>query len=304
MPAPENYTVRQMPHGEMTIYSEREGETFHCGLGPAAESKLLYVDQLGIDARWGVTREAAPLVVWDVGFGAAANATAVLASWNAAPAGHLHLVSFDRTLGPLQCALAAHHKNPTHFAYLAGWDWNKLLEQGALQKRSSGKSLVWEWQPGDFVEELRMALTGNRKWPSPHAILYDSYSPARNWEMWRLEHWRRLRAFCGNGDAMAVSYSRATGLRVTLLLAGFYVGRGCATGIKEETTLAATRLESLREPLDRRWFERVRRSDRSHPFTAEAFAGHPISEPWLAELRRHPQFTGSTSPQPLVVNGT
>jgi tRNA U34 5-methylaminomethyl-2-thiouridine-forming methyltransferase MnmC len=290
MPAPENYTVRQLPHGEMTIYAEREGETFHCGLGPIAEAKLLYVDQLELDKRWNATTPSKPLVVWDVGLGAAANAAAVLSSWKAAPSGHLHLISFDRTLGPLKCALEAHHKDPSHFPYLAGWNFDELLKQGSTRIHSKDKSFIWEWKPGDFVEELREALAGNRTWPKPQAILYDSYSPARNWEMWKLDHWRRLYAFCKDEDATAVSFSRATGLRVTLALAGFYVGRGCATGEKEETTLAATRLESLREPLDQRWFERVQRSHRSHPFTSESFEGGPISEPWLAELSRHPQF--------------
>jgi tRNA U34 5-methylaminomethyl-2-thiouridine-forming methyltransferase MnmC len=274
----------------MTIYSEREGETFHCGLGPVVEAKLLYVEQLGIDARWSSTGEQTPLVVWDVGLGAAANAAAVLASWQKAPSGHLHLVSFDRTLGPLQCAVAAHRKNPDHFPYLAGWNWEELLKQSSFQDRQPGKSITWEWKLGDFVEELREAVAGQRTWPRPRAILYDSYSPARNWEMWKLEHWRRLREFCADEDATAVSFSRATGVRVTMMLAGFYVGRGCATGDKEETTLAATWIESLRDPLDRRWLERVERSDRSQPFVSNSYEGGPISREWLEELRRHPQF--------------
>ena len=40
------------------------------------------------------------------------------------------------------------------------------------------------------------------------------------------------------------TYSRSTMLRVTLLLAGFYVGRGHATGEKEETTIAANSLHA------------------------------------------------------------
>jgi tRNA U34 5-methylaminomethyl-2-thiouridine-forming methyltransferase MnmC len=291
MPGAENYTLRQLPHGEMTIYAEREGETFHCGLGPIAEAKLLYVDQLSLDTRWSSTSKAAPLVVWDVGLGAAANATAVLSSWKTAASGHLHLVSFDRTLLPLKCALEAHQKDASHFTYLAGWNFDELLKQGSTQVQTPEKSFTWEWKLGDFVEELREALAGKRTWPVPQAILYDSYSPARNWEMWKLDHWRRLHSFCSKADVTAVSYSRATGLRVTLMLAGFYVGRGCATGEKDETTLAATHLESLREPLDLRWLDRVQRSHRSHPFTFETFDGSPISESWLTELKRHPQFS-------------
>jgi tRNA U34 5-methylaminomethyl-2-thiouridine-forming methyltransferase MnmC len=290
MPAPEQYSVRQLPHGEATIYAEREGETFHCGLGPIVEAKLLYVDQIELSTRWSATSEDNSLVVWDVGLGAGANAAAVLTSWKAAPSGHLHLVSFDQTLGPLQCALEARRKNPDFFTYLEGWSWEELIKQGSFREKTANKSLLWEWREGDFVEGLRGAADGKVQWPQPQAILYDSYSPARNWEMWKLDHWRRLRTCCGEANTTAVSFSRATGVRVTLMLAGFYVGRGCATGLKEETTLAATRMESLRDPLDLRWLERVQRSDRSHPFTSPSFEGHPISETWLAELRAHPQF--------------
>jgi tRNA U34 5-methylaminomethyl-2-thiouridine-forming methyltransferase MnmC len=291
MPLPEKYSVRYLPHGEPTIYSEREGETFHCGLGPLAESKLLYVDQLELDKKWSLTTESAPWVVWDIGLGAAANATAVLSSWKAAPGGHLHLVSFEQTLAPLECALEAHGKNSAHFEYLRGWDWNRLLSHRLLKERGEEKSMTWEWMLGDFVEGMSQTLSGPRKWPSPNAILYDSYSPARNYDMWRLDHWRKLFEYCKDNDTMAVSYSRATGVRVTLMLAGFFAGRGCPTGIKDETTLAATRLENLRDPFDQRWLQRVHRSHRSHPFTSDTFEGLPISEAWFHELSRHPQFT-------------
>lgn len=286
-----------MPHGEATIYSQREGETFHCGLGPVAEAKLLYVDQLELDTRWKDTSETNPWVVWDVGLGAGANTTAVLNSWKASSSGHLHLVSFDRSLGALTCALEDHRKNPTHFAYLEGWDWDKLIRGESIHIPGKEKSLLWEWKLGDFVEGLTEALA-KQSWPRPRSILYDSYSPARNFEMWKLEHWIRLRQFCGDGDTTAVSYSRATGVRVTLALAGFYLGRGCATGAKEETTLIATDLKSLRAPLDHRWLDRVGRSHTSEPFTSKEFQVSPITEQWLSQLKQHPQFSSLSSGLP------
>ena len=42
-----------------------------------------------------------------------------------------------------------------------------------------------------------------------------------------------------------MTYSAATPTRVTLLLAGFYVGSGVSTGMKGETTVAATRRVAL-----------------------------------------------------------
>ncbi len=61
------------------------------------------------------------------------------------------------------------------------------------------------------------------------------------------------------------TYSRSTMLRVTLLLAGFYVGVGHATGEKDETTIAANDLGLIEAPLDARWLERVRRSTSAEP---------------------------------------
>jgi hypothetical protein len=45
-----------------------------------------------------------------------------------------------------------------------------------------------------------------------------------------------------------------------LLLAGFFVGVGHATGQKEETTIAANSPQLIAEPLDRKWLARARAS--------------------------------------------
>ena len=55
-------------------------------------------------------------------------------------------------------------------------------------------------------------------------------------------------------------------MRVTLLLAGFFVGYGRNTGAKNDTTVAAARLEELERPLDQRWLERLSRSHKKTPF--------------------------------------
>src|SRR5207237_6427092 len=56
------------------------------------------------------------------------------------------------------------------------------------------------------------------------------------------------------------TYSRSTMLRATLLLAGFYVGAGIATGRKEETTIAANAPDLVPTPLDSRWLEQIGRA--------------------------------------------
>lgn len=287
-----DFCVRILPHGEATIYSRKEGETFHCGLGPVAEAKLLYVDQLNLNSKWMQTSQASPYVVWDVGLGAAANSMAVLESWNQSESGHLHLISFDRTLSPLKCALAERSQRPDHFKYLENLP-AEMLQNLCYQKAGEKKSITWDWIIGEFVEGLATCLNGKRSWAVPHAVLYDSYSPARNYEMWKLDHWKNLYLYCQANDTTVVSYSRATGARVTMMLAGFFLGRGCATGEKDETTLASTKLSLLTDPLNHRWLERVKRSHTSHPFTGEHYESKPITEAWLKNLEAHHQFKSS-----------
>ena len=86
------------------------------------------------------------------------------------------------------------------------------------------------------------------------------------------------------------TYSRATMLRVTLLLAGFFVGVGHATGEKEETTIAANTLELLDEPLPKKWLERVRNSKSAEPMHEPVYEQKFISSESWDNLLKHPQF--------------
>ena len=87
------------------------------------------------------------------------------------------------------------------------------------------------------------------------------------------------------------TYSRATMLRVTLLLAGFFVGIGHATGEKEETTIAANTLELLDEPLEKKWLERVRNSKSAEPMVEPVYEQRRISAESWERLNNHPQFS-------------
>jgi S-adenosyl-L-methionine-dependent methyltransferase len=120
----------------------------------------------------------------------------------------------------------------------------------------------------------------------PDAILYDPYSPAANPGMWTLEHFTRLRACLDPARPCTLTnYSRSTAVRVTLALAGFFVGRGGATGEKEETTIASTHRELLLQPLGVEWLKMVGRSTRGSPLR-EAGQGGRIWPEDLAALER------------------
>ena len=75
-----------------------------------------------------------------------------------------------------------------------------------------------------------------------------------------------------------------------LLLAGFFVGRGVATGVKEETTVAANTLELIDAPLDRQWLERARRSDSAEPLEGPVYVRRPLSAESWEKLQQHEQF--------------
>ena len=79
-------------------------------------------------------------------------------------------------------------------------------------------------------------------------------------------------------------------LFLTLLLVGFFVGIGHATGEKEETTIAANRMELIEQPLDRRWLLRARRSNSAEPLWEPVYRQARLSPETSEKLHQHPQF--------------
>ena len=77
-------------------------------------------------------------------------------------------------------------------------------------------------------------------------------------------------------------------LRVTLLLAGFRVGVGHATGEKEETTIASNAPELVAEPLGREWLKRALASTSAEPMHEPA---KPAPAPRKSKVMRDPLLT-------------
>jgi queuine tRNA-ribosyltransferase len=98
-------------------------------------------------------------------------------------------------------------------------------------------------------------------------VYWDPFSPKVNGGLWTAGAFARLAARCAPGAAL-FTYSTATAVRSALLLAGFAVGHGDASGPKEETTAAALPPALPARPLDARWLARLGRS--SAPFPADA----------------------------------
>ena len=270
------FSLVTVASGAVSLRSEEHGETFHPVVGPMAEARGLHVDGSRIIERAGVN--ARPLVIWDVGLGAAANAVAVLdALAESGSAARVELHSFDCTAEPLEFAL----RHAAALGYLTRWSTpvESLLQTG----RALAGKVDWHFHRADFREFVRSPRPDVL--PAPDAILYDPYSPESNPGMWTLEHFTRLHACLDPARPCTLtSYSRSTSVRVTLLLAGFHVGCGTSTGEKDQTTLAATHRELLAHPLGAEWLLRVSRSTRGAPLRERPCPGR-ITPPDLAALR-------------------
>lgn len=275
----ENYELVRLANGACSIRSRTEAETFHPVIGPVAEAQALYVDQLQLRRR--LRSHAGPFVIWDVGLGAAANVLTVLRATADLPC-PLQVISFDRTLEPL--AFALRHRD--QLGYFAGYE--PMVAAFLAEGRVELPHGQWEFRPGDFPALLR---SSSFLAPAPHVILFDAFSPAKNPEMWTASLFAGLfRCLDPQQPCLMPTYSRSTILRVTLLLAGFFVGLGHATGEKEETTIAANMLNQLEEPLPREWLQRVRRSRSAEPLAEPIYRQAPLSPESWEKLRCHPQF--------------
>jgi len=272
------FELVRLRDGLHTIRDLETGETFHPVVGPMEEAAAIHIAPLDLANR---LKGNDVFTVWDVGLGAGANAVALLEALAALPRPFCcRLVSFDLTLEPLRFAI----EHADALRYPVRWlaQLTALVRFGQTTVEfSPGGRVDWQLSLGDFTS-LRSA-------PAPDGIIYDPYSPAKNQTMWSLVHFAALRTRLTNHTVLT-SYSRSTAVRVTLLLAGFYVGIGGATGEKDQTTVAATDLALLRHPLPASWLLRVRMSTSARPIGRGE--NGPIDATDLRTLEQHPQFAG------------
>ncbi|MBI3851210.1 MAG: hypothetical protein HY298_13190 [Verrucomicrobia bacterium] len=290
------YKIVRLANGVHSVHSLAHRQTFHPVIGPVAEAEALYVRQLRLVERLrGHTGE---FVIWDVGLGAAANALTVLRATKEIPS-LIRLVSFDETIEPL-CFALAHTDALGYFD-----DYHNCAQHLIPHQRVSfvngAQTVEWElhlahfptllrsWSSRFSVSEPNKLKLGLQR--APHVIMFDAYSPAKNPAMWTLPLFTNLFRLLDPARPCALpTYSRSTMLRVTLLLAGFFVGVGHATGEKEETTIAANTLDLIAEPLDCRWLKRACKSTSAEPLRQPVYRQSPLSPATRNRLEQHPQF--------------
>jgi tRNA U34 5-methylaminomethyl-2-thiouridine-forming methyltransferase MnmC len=279
------FAIIKLANGASAVWSAAHGESFHPGVGPEQEAERLYVRQLHLPDR--AAQAGDTFVLWDVGLGAAANALTAIR----AIAAHvecertLELVSFDLNPDAARFAL----QNVGQLGYLAGYEnlVSDLIERGEATRAVGKLTVHWRFIGGDFPSRL----ASENSLPAPHAILFDPHSPKKNPEMWTVSLFANLlRRTDPERPCSLATFSRSTMARVAMLLGGWFVGAGHATGFKDETTVAASRLDLLNAPLDGRWLQRAERSDSAEPLREGLYRQQKLSAASLEELRQHPQF--------------
>ena len=247
------------------------GEIMHSVNDPDLEAERVYLAQ---SARLAdALARKTPLVVWDVGLGAAHNAMSLVRKLEGTGT-PLTLVSFERDLDAFRLAL----DNLPSFAHLRHEAPHILAHRAAYAR----DVLSWRLVEGDFLEAFASQ-------PQPDVIFYDPFSAKVDGEMWSLATFQRLFAFLG-GPVELFTYSASTAIRSSMLAAGFHVARGVAAGAKPETTIAlkgtigsATGPHAL---LGREWLDRRARS--TAKFGADiAPDQHAVLE---QAIRGHAQF--------------
>lgn len=278
------FRIRESPEGHTCVVHVASGEMMHGGVDPTAEANGLYVEQSRLIERLREPSEV-PLVVWDVGMGAAHNAMAAVRAAESAspPLGRvLHLVSFEHDIASLRLALRhalrfphLHHPAPSHVLRYGEW-------------RSEQAGIIWTLHEGDFRAHVSAA-------PAPDCIYWDPFSAKTDTPMWTLECFESVFAVCRERAAELFTYSSSTAVRAAMLAAGFVVARGDATGRRPETTIALTPAAARREDVPRRalldheWLGQWRRSDAKFPSDVPSGAQAAVAE----RIERASQFAPS-----------
>ena len=283
----DEFSLVTLKCGIRSLRSHRYHQTFHPVVGPMAEARGLHAGQQEAAERGSRDRS---FVTYDIGLGAAANSIAMMEALLACGQdGEIH--SFDQDTAALRFALE--HAEALEYVLPHRAALEKLLADSQVTIFGGETSVRWQLHLGDFTE-----LIAGIAIPPPAGILFDPFSPGANPEMWSVETFRKILARTDPElGCLLTNYTRSTAVRTTLLMAGFYVGRGVATGEKDETTIASNQLALLKRPLGKDWLAGAERSTSSAPLRGEPLRGvglgveaTRISASDYEELAGHPQF--------------
>jgi queuine tRNA-ribosyltransferase len=280
-----DFALHTSPHGFVGLQHIPSGEIMHAVHHPDLEAARIYVDQSVLIARALAAPPAAapPLVVWDVGLGAGHNAMALVRAIEGAPEGAIErapapaaeltgarttehgsepalasapieLVSFERDLDAFRLALA----HVEHFPHLRHRAPHVVAQRGSYRH----ERFTWSLCEADFLT----AFAGQ---PQPDVIFYDPFSAKVDAAMWSLAAFTRLFDYLTKPVELFTCAS-STAIRSAMLVAGFHVARGVASGPEPETTIALTQPRLPHALLGRDWLARRERSASRFPIDVPA----------------------------------
>jgi queuine tRNA-ribosyltransferase len=251
-----DYEIHQAWEGFSSIRQISSGEIMHSRTDPMEEARRVYVEQARLAERLSESSDE-PLILWDVGLGAAANAMAAIeCSENTSAIRPLHIISFENDLDPLRLA-TAHIES---FPYLRVDLVNAIVTDREWRRQK----LIWQLIEGDFLSTMNHA-------PAPDVIFFDMFSPNTSPELWTTAVFRKLFDRCRDRPAELFTYTCSTANRAALLAAGFFIARGRNAGEKIETTIALTPTAAhdaamaKRDFLSRDWLAKWERSTAKFP---------------------------------------
>jgi queuine tRNA-ribosyltransferase len=284
-----DYEVQKAWEGFASIRQISSGEIMHSRTDPIEEARELYVEQSHLAERLR-EKSPKPVILWDVGLGAAANAIAALECHEATGVTRpLQIISFENDLDPLRLAFA----NIESFPYLRASPVDAILTKS--EWRASNQNVSWKLHLGHFLATIDHA-------PAPDIIFYDMFSTKTSAELWTARIFRRLFDLCRGRETELFTYTRSTANRAALLAAGFFVARGRNAGEKAETTIAMTpgtlsaAFTRKRDLLSRDWLAKWERS--AAKFSTDIIPNE--RDAFEKIIRDHEQFRKSTEPDRLL----
>ncbi len=260
------YKIHTAIEGFSSILHVSSGEIMHSRTPPMVEAEKLYIEQSRLSERLQQDIESGPLIVWDVGLGAAANAMAAINCFEALAAQGavrpMRIISFENDLDSLRLAFKHHDL----FPYLRHGGPPAILKERRWQSKQYD-GLSWELIERDFLESMNLG-------EPPDLIFYDMFSGKTCAPAWTPEAFRSLFEKCSGRDVELFTYTCSTASRVAMLSAGFHVAQGRNAGDKEETTIAFTSLEKAsdrkRVILGADWLKKWERSAAKFPASLPA----------------------------------
>lgn len=279
-----DYEIVDLESGVSSIKQISSGEIFISAGQPERDASKIYIDQSGL-VRKVLNFSEEPLIIWDIWLGAATNLMAAINSYEELLCHYgklrpIIIYTFEKDLDPLRLAC----KDPNRFPHLRHSAPHKLIERDEWH-HPSGRISVHLLE-GEFVPSLTRSAP-------PNIIFYDPFSFESERELWQSDTFATIRKFCGGQQTDLITPTAADEVRLALLCAGFFVGKGIYTGSIGETTVAFTGPESIanshqwqRTLLNRNWLENFCQSHL--PFLNNL--GEDERMEVCGQLRSHPQF--------------